>query len=61
MRIFKACIFLRRDGSVFKTVTAFGSLETIDDFVDLLRKVYSLPLNNIRMVVDLIGSLKDVD
>ena len=61
MMIFRAHIVAFKDGSVFKSTTMFGTLETFDNYVDLLREYCFIAPSDIKVTVKEVGSLEDVD
>ena len=61
MRIFRGRIVGNLSGSERMVAGVFGSIETIEDYVALLRKAYHLKVDDVKVNVELLGSLKDVD
>ncbi len=61
MRIFRGRIVANLSGSERMAVGVFGSIETIEDYVSLLRKAYHLKISDVKLQVELLGSLKDVN
>ena len=61
MRIFKGRIVANLSGSERMVVSVFGTIETIEDYADLLRKVYHLSFADVKINVEFVGSLKNVD
>lgn len=61
MRIFKGRIVANLSGSERMVVGVIGSIETIEDYVDLLRKAYHLSIADVKTNVEFIGGLKNVD
>lgn len=58
---FRSRIVANLSGSERMVAGVFGTIETIEDYVALLRKAYHLKLSDVKVNVELLGSLKDVN
>lgn len=61
MRIFKGRIVANISGSERMVVGVVGTIETIEDYADLLRKAYHLSIADVKINVEFVGGLKDVN
>lgn len=61
MRIFKGRIVANLSGSERMVVGVVGTIETIEDYADLLRKAYCLSIADVKINVEFVGSVKNVD
>lgn len=61
MKIYKAVVKVKTNDGFFATHKFFGNMSAVEDFVDLLRSFYHVKINAVKVNVEFVGSLKDVN
>lgn len=61
MKIFRGHIVANLTGSKRVVVDVVGTIETIEDYADLLRMSYHLSIADVKLNFEFIGGLKDVN
>lgn len=61
MKIYKAVVKVKTNDGCLATHEFYADINAIEDFVDLLRSFYHVKIGAVKVNVEFVGGLKDVD